>query len=187
MTHRALSVLAATVAAFSLAACSGGRQAIGEAMGISVESPNAFNVAPRKPLRLPSDLSGALPPPQPGAASPLDPQPEAEARAALDASPARSGAAPSAGEQALLDAAGANSADPRIRAELEADAEDPGEARYAIEQLFGYRVPTEADRRAVLEPREAADEVRGSSAQTPNAPPPPAEPEPGTIGLPLSL
>jgi hypothetical protein len=177
------SAIAAVAICGLLAACSTGREAVGDALGLSVESPNPFNVAPRAPLRLPSDLS-ALPPPQPGAPSPLDPQPEQSARAALAlSSGTAAAAAPGPGERRLLEAAGADLADPTIRATL-AEETPQREQRYGLTSILGYKIP-DGSEEEILDPRQAAEEARETGAATPN--PPPAEPEPRTDKITIPL
>jgi hypothetical protein len=174
--HRALvgrSVLAGALT-LALAGCGGG--GIGDTLGLTYESPNPFNVAPRAPLRLPPNLE-ALPPPEPGAPSPLDPRPVQEARAALGGvgAPIPEGA-PSPGELALLDAAGADQADPTIRSTLAAE-EAPTTNEYGLSTFFGFEVP-DGSEREILEPREEAERLRAEGAVTPTAPP--TEPPPPT-------
>ncbi len=90
----------------------------------SAAAPDEFLVLPTKPLEIPTNLA-ALPPPTPGAANRVDPQPEAEAVAALTGRPAAAGTA-SAGT--LIARAGP--VDPQIRARLAAeDAEYRSENR----------------------------------------------------------
>ncbi|MEM1314938.1 MAG: DUF3035 domain-containing protein, partial [Pseudomonadota bacterium] len=69
--RRAARAAALGAAALAAAGCGGG---FSDTLGLTYDSPNPFNVSPRAPLRLPGDLT-ALPPPQPGAPSPLEPQP----------------------------------------------------------------------------------------------------------------
>lgn len=105
-TARRLLRIGATAAAVALVAGCGGSEGVRSSLGITLESPDAFNVYPRRPLQMPTDLT-QLPPPNPGAPSPRDPSPRAEAQAALGNAGAPEDAvaqadAPSAGEQALL-------------------------------------------------------------------------------------
>ncbi|WP_143040251.1 DUF3035 domain-containing protein [Albimonas donghaensis] len=184
-TSRVLLLVAA--ASVALAGCGGGRRAIGDAFGLTVESPNAFNVSPRAPLRLPSDFA-ALPAPQPGAPSPLDPTPQADARAALASAGAPSGAgvSPSPGELALLGGAGAEAAQPGIRETLEEEVDASKNSEYGLSSLFGYATP-DGTEREVLEPREAAEEVRAQGARTPTPAPAPAETPSGAYEIPINI
>ncbi|MEM6440519.1 MAG: DUF3035 domain-containing protein [Pseudomonadota bacterium] len=178
---RGLRLAALTAAALACAAC-GGREAVGRAFGLTYESPNPFNVSPRAPLRLPGDLS-ALPPPEPGAPSPLEPQPTRSARAALAnaGAPSPAQAAPTPSELALLDAAGVQTADPGIRAAL---AEEQPERRndYALPSLFGLEIP-DGSEEELLEPRQEADRIRAAGGVAPNPTPAPPEPQSNQITL----
>ncbi|MEO1687105.1 MAG: DUF3035 domain-containing protein [Pseudomonadota bacterium] len=175
-----------TAAALAVAGCASGRQAVGSALGLTYESPNPFNVSPRAPLRLPSDLS-ALPPPEPGAPSPLEPQPTRQARAAL----AQAGAeqpgqtAPTPGELALLDASGAETADPNIRATLaEEDAGAGREPQFGLASLFGYRTP-DGSEEEILEPRDEARRILEEGGVAPNPTPAPEPAPTNQIVLPI--
>ncbi|MGM0583476.1 MAG: DUF3035 domain-containing protein [Pseudomonadota bacterium] len=173
-------VLAAAAAGLLLTGCTGGREAVGEALGFAVESPNPFNVVPRAPLRLPGDLA-ALPPPEPGAPSPLEPRPEAIARSALslpDGQDAASAGAPTPGELGLLEAAGADLADPRIRATL-AEERPERERQYGLTSILGYTIP-DGSEEEILTPREETERLREQGVETPNPPPEPPEPPPNT-------
>jgi hypothetical protein len=172
----------AAAALVALVAGCGGREGVRSSLGITLQSPDAFNVYPRQPLQMPADFA-QLPPPNPGAPSRLDPAPRAEAQAALGnagapAEPPSQAGAPTAGEQALLASAGADQADPNIRTDL-AQAERDSESPYGLSSLFGYVVPdydvqSEAAQ-PVLQSREEADRIRAEGGTTPNAPPPPPE------------
>ncbi|NIA71167.1 DUF3035 domain-containing protein [Pelagibius litoralis] len=101
-----------------LSAC-GGFQ---EQLGLTKQSPDEFRVVSRAPLTVPPDF--ALRPPEPGAARPQEGTPAQQAeravfRNAAGLPPAATQTAinpnRSAGEQSLLSAAGAQSAEPNIR------------------------------------------------------------------------
>lgn len=112
---RAIGAAALFVATGALAGCQGGGLA-GALRSAGVGSaPDEFLVLPTKPLEMPENLA-ALPPPTPGAPSRVDPQPEADAVAALTGRPSAPGAA-SAGT--LIARAGP--VDPQIRAQLAAE------------------------------------------------------------------
>lgn len=106
------------VAALTLSACGGLR----DQLGLNKNSPDEFRVVSRAPLTVPPDF--ALRPPAPGVPRPQVGTPTDQARRALTgASPedlsqgADNGAddGRSAGERAILGAAGADNADPAIR------------------------------------------------------------------------
>ncbi len=93
-----------------------------EAISQKVPPPDEFQVIAHKPLQMPA--STELPEPRPGAPSPLDPNPQGEAMAALlgtTGSPVATGTAPSAGEQVLLSSANAAATSSEIRVQLEED------------------------------------------------------------------
>lgn len=100
--------LAAILAAASVAS---GCSTLASSLGITKTTPDEFRVVTRAPLTLPPDYS--LRPPQPGAPRPQELEPDAEARAALFGQDI--GQSASAGERALVGAAGAEAVDPTIR------------------------------------------------------------------------
>lgn len=134
--------------------------------------PDEFQVIARDELRLPGSLSpSALPTPVPGAVSPLDPDPQAEAIAALSGAgapqPARTTI--SRGEAELLEAANANAADPAIRQQIatenvEIAANEPYEAPTLIELLSG---DPGYDADDVINPNAEARRLQGSGAAAP--------------------
>lgn len=153
--------------ALGVAGC-GGKQGLRGVIGVTLEQPNEFNVLPHAPLRMPNDFA-ALPAPRPGAPSPLTPQPLEEARAALGAASGQ-GRAPSTGELALLDGAGADQAQPGIREQLAGETLRPQGQEYAFTEVLGYRIP-DGRQDDVLPQRDEADRLRAEGAITPNAPP----------------
>lgn len=184
---RAAVALLAAAAALAASGCSGARESVGRSLGLTYSSPDPFNVSPRAPLRLPGDLS-ALPPPQPGAPSPLEPSPRSAARAALDGagSADADAAAPSPGELALLEGAGAERADPAVRQTLAAESAAPRESRYGLTSLFGIEIDDGAAAER-LDPREETERLRGEGAVTPTPTPTPPEPEGLQFDIPLAL
>lgn len=104
-------------------------------------TPDEFQVVATKPLQMPRSL--ALPEPRLGERSPLQPNPQADATAALlGAGGATVTASASPGEAALLGAANAGASNPEIRAALasDVDAVDPNkpyEPPTVIELLSG--------------------------------------------------
>ena len=99
--------------ALSTAGCAG----IGKAIGGGKNPPDEFAIATKAPLVVPPDY--ALRPPKPGESRPQELSPAERARQVLlgdvTAEP------PTAGEQTLLQKAGATTADPNIRAVLNAE------------------------------------------------------------------
>ena len=113
---RSMTLRLLIVAALGLAvsACGGFR----ESLGMTKQSPDEFRVVSRAPLTLPPDYN--LRPPEPGAPRPQVGTPTQQAERAVFAN-AQAGSVQqanvprTAGEQALLQAAGAPEADPNIR------------------------------------------------------------------------
>lgn len=132
VSGRILWVVAA--AAIALAGCSSVKGA--------KQGPDETAVATRAPLVVPATFD--LKPPQPGAPRPQDADTAAAAERVLGGGTARPAPA-SAGEQALLTATGANSADPKIRQELRQEVRQASKRKsYADTVLFwrGDRVET---------------------------------------------
>ncbi len=160
------------------AGCSSGRAGLGNALGLTRGSPDPFNVYPREPLVLPSDLT-ALPEPQPGAPSPREPKPQAIAQSALGQAGAPVvPAAAGAGEAALLASAGADQADPAIRDSLDGE-ELQREPQYGFRTFFGYKVP-DGTEKEILEARDERKRLLEQGAPTPN-PPPEVAPPPSNV------
>ncbi len=185
---RALRVAALLGAGLALTACTGSRDAVGTALGLNYESPNPFNVSPHAPLRLPPSFEN-LPPPAPGQQSPLEPRPDQAAQAALASAgagpaPQNEGAAPTPGELALLDAAGAAAADPDIRGRLLTEKPPEQENWYALDSVFGYKI-NDPDAAETLDARQEADELRNQGAAAPTPSPAPPETPSNAISIPL--
>lgn len=123
-------------------------------LGTKPPAPDEFQVLAREPLRMPATAS--LPEPRPGTPSPLDPNPNRDARVALlgsDAAPRGTGS--SRGEQALLSAADVAASNPEIRRTLAEEGERGGRNEPyeppSIFELFGaYDAPPED----VIDPAE---------------------------------
>ncbi len=106
--------------------------------GILQTVPDEFSVVTKRPLEMPGSFA-ALPPPEPGKVSSRDPNPLADARAALAFEPVpastRAGT-PSAVEAEILSAAGA--VDPAIRATLASEQAqyDAEQEQYLLDRIF---------------------------------------------------
>lgn len=122
----------ALVAIMAAAAAASGCSTVANSLGITKQTPDEFRIVTRAPLTLPPDYS--LRPPQPGAPRPQELDPDAEARAALFGQDI--GQSASGGERAFVSAAGADAADPSIRAAV--DYESDGVVRR--NQEFADRV-----------------------------------------------
>lgn len=104
--------------------------------GLLQTVPDEFSVITKRPLEMPNSFA-ALPTPEPGKVSTRDPNPQADARAALDFEPIPATAVantPSASEAAILSSAGA--VDPSIRATLAAEQTDGTENEYLLDRIF---------------------------------------------------
>ena len=167
----ALAALAALAAA--LAGC----DTIGNpitALSSKKLAPDEFQVIVRRGLERPPGLDAStLPEPRPGAPSPLDPDPQADAIAALTgAAPPPRATAISRGEEALLAAADAQAASPEIRALVAAETRE-------IEENKPYRPPTifellsgreEIDPETVIDPAAESRRLQESGVPTPTSP-----------------
>lgn len=178
ISARTSGVLRASLAGalfVSLAGCSGGTR---QALGLVRSSPDEFMVVAKAPLVLPPDFG--LRPPIPGA-PPLAvaEDPVARANAALTpraAAPAGVAAAPAqaqranltAGENALLGAAGTTVAEPGIRDRIDLEAQQlANRDRTFVERLLWWQNP-ELDQR--LKPAEEADRLRAQGTPTTGMP-----------------
>lgn len=106
-------ILFAALCTLTLTACSGAK----EQLGLNKEAPDEFTVIKRAPLELPPNFT--LRPPQPGAERPQESDPTTTARTTIFGTPIpESAKEPKTGEDALLQAAGASTADPNIRSKI---------------------------------------------------------------------
>ncbi len=103
-----LAVLTALAAASALGGCASFRQAV----GAEKVAPDEFRVVTKAPLVIPPEFN--LRPPRPGEARPMELRADLQARTALFG--VQIGQEASEGEQLLVSRAGAQNADPRIRA-----------------------------------------------------------------------
>lgn len=162
------------LAAATLAACSTGSRSMREAAGLEAPPPDEFIVVARAPLEMPPDLR-ALPAPQPGAPSRLEPDARAQAQQALTGGgrAAAASTAPTTGETALLSAAGASAANAPIREQIVVERPAPTR-RYGLDSLFGVRIvqdpAAEAER---LSPQEEAERLAREGLPAPTVPPAP--------------
>jgi Protein of unknown function (DUF3035) len=141
MTLRLLMVAGLTLA---VSACGGFR----ENLGLTKQSPDEFRVVSRAPLTLPPDYN--LRPPEPGAPRPQVGTSAQQAERAVFAN-AQAGAVQqasvprTAGEQALLQAAGAPQADPNIRQLVNRETKQINEeADYFVDRLVFWNNVTPA-------------------------------------------
>lgn len=156
--------------ALSLSAC-GGSKSMREAAGLAVPPPDEFMVVARAPLELPPNLS-ALPPPQPGAPSRVEPNPVAEAQAALmGGEVAVATAAPTAGEAALLSAAGAGPQNATVREQIAQDQPSTPTRRFGLTSLFGRKIVQDPENKPErLSPEAEAERLQREGLPAPAAP-----------------
>lgn len=135
--------LVAAGAVLSLSGCGGG---VRQALGMTKQSPDEFQVVAQVPLTMPPDFN--LRPPEPGAPRPQEGTAAQQAQTALTGTaPAASGLsdsgqAQSNGEVALLQNAGATGINPNIRQEIDAETAAQVERdKGLIERLVFWRTP----------------------------------------------
>ena len=185
MTRRAVRIAAPigmTAMMLAVAAC----DTIGnplEALGAKIPPPDEFQVIAHKPLVMPTTTT--LPVPRPGAASPLDPDPNRDALQALlgtSGSPVVSTVAPSAGEQVLLSSANSAAASSDIRVQLEEEKNQkknvnkPYEAP-SIGAFLGFDGGEKLDESELLDPVAESQRLQNQGHVTPVDPDATAEVE----------
>jgi hypothetical protein len=131
--------------ALGLGGCSEARRAV----GWDKAPPDEFKILTRAPLAMPPDYG--LRPPTPGAPRPQEGSTTDQARTAITggrpgarpgAAPAAGAGRPSAAEVALLEKAGADRADPAIRATVDREARAVADAdRSFTDKLIFWREP----------------------------------------------
>ncbi len=141
-----------------LAACG---DDLSRTIGLTRDAPDEFTVTTRAPLSMPPDFS--LRPPRPGASRPQELSERAQAEATLSPTTDLGGPAPtmSAGQQALIGAAGP--AAPRdIRAEVDAEAQldQPGES--FTDRLMFWQAPPPSG--TAVDPQKEARRLRQNAA-----------------------
>lgn len=139
----------------------------------STNGPDEFMILPNKPLEQPQEYS-SLPQPTPGGANLVDPNPKAEAVAALGGRPATLDAQGiPASDSALVAQVSRNGVPRDIRTTLaEADAKfRKRQARGTRIRLFPVDRYRQAYRRSALKPFDVTEQFRRSGFQTPSSPP----------------
>jgi len=138
----------------------------------TTNGPDEFAVLPAKPLEMPDDLN-VLPDPTPGGSNLTDPNPQADAIAALGGSLVAAGGIP-AGDAGLANYAGRNGVQSGIRSTLAAEDLDFRRRNNArlLEKLFDLNVYFRAYERQSLDQHRELDRWRRAGARTPSAPPP---------------
>ena len=147
-------------------------------MNIRTDTPDEFAILPTKPLEAPEDYT-ALPTPTPGGVNLADPQPKADAIAALGGNPDRlQGGRIYAGEQTLLSYASRYGVPGDIRDTLAAEdlewrRENDG---LLLERLFNVNVYYSSYKPMALDQHSELDRLRAKGIWTPSAPPDPEIP-----------
>lgn len=163
-------ILTMTALAAGLSAC-GSAENLRQSVGLSVPPPDEYLVVARAPLSMPPDLA-TLPVPQPGARSLVDPDPQAQARAALAGAPVARAAAPSTGEQSLVAAVGP--AEPGIRQTVRAEeTARPATRRFGLDSFLGFQINQTPGRPSdAIDAEEEAERLRRAGLPAPILPPP---------------
>lgn len=135
------------------------------------KSPDEFAVTRRAPLEMPPpDQAGALPVPSPGAPRPQEQGSDSAARRALTGEAAAPVAA-SEGAAALVEQAGAEKADPRIRRKIDSEsADDTDSSTPVVKKLFGWAGLNESGKGKALDAEAEAQRLRREGVQVPEKP-----------------
>ncbi|MBK5927510.1 DUF3035 domain-containing protein [Rhodobaculum claviforme] len=165
----ALNIPAALLLVLALAACSDRSEPRLMNLQSSTDGPDAFALVPTRPLEMPASLD-TLPQPAPGTVNRADPNPRADAIAALGGRPGAS----VAGDAALMSYTTRFGVTPDIRAQLAAaDLERRSRNRgRLLERWFGVNTYNQAYRDMALDSQAELQRWRGAGARTPGAPPP---------------
>lgn len=144
-------------------------------MNIRTDSPDEFSILPTKPLEAPEDYT-TLPEPTPNGINLADPQPQADAVAALGGNPDR--LAPGqiyAGEQTLISYASRYGVPGDIRDVLAAEDLKWRETHNGrlLERLFNVTVYYDSYKAQALDQYLELDRLRAKGVRTPSAPPDP--------------
>ena len=159
----------------TLAACASDNP---ELMNIRSDTPDEFAILPTKPLEAPEDYT-ALPTPTPGGINLVDPNPQADAVAALGGNPDRLAAGQIyAGEQGLVSYTGRYGVPADIRATIAAEdlawrQENNGRL---LERLFNVNVYYSSYKPMSLDQHLELERLRRMGVWTPSAPPDPEIP-----------
>jgi len=162
----------AGVAVLALSAC-GRSDGPPQLMNIrSKGTPDEFAILPPKALEMPTDLT-ALPEPTPGGVNRTDPNPQADAIAALGGQVRPAGGVPAA-DGALVGSAGRNGVEGNIRDKLAAEDLEWRRKNNGriLERLAGVNVYYRAYSRMSLDQQAELWRWRNAGARTPSAPPP---------------
>ena len=163
MKRRELKIAAIMVAASLMVS---GCDAARSAAGLEKQAPDEFSVVPRAPLSVPPDFG--LRPPRPGAARPQETSVRNQARGVLiRGGAARQGPSTSgkfsAGEAAILSAAGALNPDPSIRSTVNRETSALVEADDSVfDKVFFWQEPNLSG--TVVDPDKESRRLREAAA-----------------------
>lgn len=168
------SILALTALTLAVAACGRGDGTLTRIQNEG-NGPDEFAVLPTGPLQTPESYN-ALPPPTPGVANLVDPNPRAAGVSALGGNPAATvpGGTVSATDGGLVNHANRFGTQPAVRQQLAAeDAEvRRSHGRVNILRLGANDDYTDAYRRQWLDAQQEQRRMMQSGVVTPSAPPP---------------
>lgn len=169
------SFVAASLALATLGACSSRPdQPILMNIAAAQRGPDEFSILPTEPLQAPPSFT-ALPTPTPGGSNLVDPNPRAEAIAALGgrAGAAETGGIPAA-DSALHAHVARHGTSGDIRTQLAAEDLELRQRNHGrvLERLFGANVYNRAYRDQALDREAELERWRQAGARTPSAPPP---------------
>lgn len=161
----------AALAALTLAACGGGGTPNLMNIRSQDRTPDEFAILPTRPLEAPPSYA-ALPPPTPGGANRTDPQPQADAIAALGGNVDRGAGA----DGALIAAVTRYGVDGDIRGALAREDVAYRRARDGrlLERLFNVNIYFDAYREQSLDQYRELERLRRIGVRTVAAPPNPA-------------
>lgn len=126
-------------------------------------TPDEFSVVAQQPLAMPPNAD--LRPPRPGAPRPQDTATRDQARTIVTGAPGSGGqgAAPGSAEQALLQHAGADKADPEVRTRVNLETRQFNDGdRTFIDSLIFWREPDKPG--TVVDPAKEQDRLRTTQA-----------------------
>lgn len=137
------------------------------------EGPDEFAIVPNRPLQQPESFT-ELPPPAPGAPNRVDPNPDADAIAALGGNPAAVSRGIPASDSGLISHASRYGVGQNIRQTLAAEDLEYRRRKDGrlLERLFNVNVYYRAYRPMSLDKYAELERFRQAGVRTPSAPPP---------------
>lgn len=140
----------------------------------STQGPDEFAILPNKPLQSPDSFT-ALPTPRPGGGNLVDPNPDADAIAALGGNPAAVSRGVPASDAGLINHASRFGVSSSIRRDLAAEDLEFRRRKDGriLERLFNVNVYFRAYKRQSLDKYAELERFRRRGVRTPAAPPKP--------------